>query len=236
MNVNPFRLSQTTVAILTITSSLTTVAPVAKAAAYLEDFNSSSGGWSADGLIYKTSGGVGNTGYIQGTRDGFSPNFGEVFQPGPAAFTLGNLEAVYGSLINFSYSGKVFLGPVNNPPSQVFFSPGGTTGWIKLVAPNIVPFQSDWTSVSFDINTNWADAEALANGWTRLFGTTSWSGTLHNVGAQEVFYRMSTPGIPGQTFVTGIDNFRIAGIPEPGTALFGLSVAGAVMVARRRPK
>lgn len=232
MNTKPIRLSQTTIAFLTIASSLTIVAPVAKAAAYFEDFNTSSGGWFADGLIYKTSGGVGNTGYIQGTRVGNTPNFGEVFDhPNPAIYTLGNLEAVYGHLIDFSYHGKVFQGPVTTLPHQVFFSLGGSTGWIKTVASSIVPFQSDWAPVSFEIDTNWTDAEALADGWTRMSGTTSWSGTLHDVGAQEVFYGFG--GVPGQTFITGIDNYRIVGVPEPSSlVLMGLGLA--MLPLRRR--
>ena len=236
MNAKPFRLNQTLVAILTIASSLTTVTPIVRAAAYIENFNSGPGGWHGDNFTWQASGGVGDTGYIRGTRVSFSPNFGEVFDPPAANFTLGNLEAMYGNLINFSYQGKVFLGPVNSPPSQVFFSPGGTTGWLKIVAPSIAPFQSDWTSVSFDINTNWTDAEAQANGWTRPFGTTSWSGTLHNVGAQEVFYNLHTPQTPGQTFVTGIDNYRIAGVPEPSTWLTGTALSCVALLARRRSK
>lgn len=232
INAMPFRMRQTTAATLTIAATLITVTTVARATEYLNDFNSGPGGWFGEGLVWQASGGVGDTGYLRGTRDGFQPNFGEVFQPGAASFTLGNLQAVYGNLIGFSYDGKVFQGPVNTPPSQVFFTPGGTTAWKKIVASSIAPFQSNWTSVSFQINTDWTDAEALANGWEQWIGTASWSGTLHNVGAQEIFYALQDQQFPGQTFVTGIDNFRMASVPEPSSLV--LTALGLATLVRRR--
>lgn len=231
INAKLFRMSQTASATLIVATSLISVASVATAAEYLNNFNSGPGGWFGEGLVWQASGGVADTGYFRGIRDGFQPNFGEVFQPSAAIYTLGNLEAVYGNLITFSYDAKVFQGPVNRPPSQVFFAPGGTTDWTKIVAPSIAPFQNDWTSVSFQVNTNWTDAEALANGWSRPFGTASWSATLHNVGAQEIFYQLQDQQFPGQTFITGIDNYRI--VPEPSAlVLTGLGLA--TLVRRRR--
>lgn len=176
---------------------------------YLEDFNTGANGWFVDGAIWRSSGGVGNSGYLEGNRPGFSPNFGEHNVGNAGANTLGNLAALYGNIIQFSYQGKVFQGPVNLPPTQGFFSAGFSSFWSKVVSASIAPFEGNWAPVSFQIDTDWTDAEANANGWQREFGSDSWFDTLHNLGAQEVFYRLAHQSNASALFVTGLDDFRM---------------------------
>jgi hypothetical protein len=175
---------------------------------YSEDFNAGTGGWVADGEVYRTSGGVNNSGYLEGHRIGITPNFNP-YSGTAAANALGNLEALYGSDIRISYYGRLFSSQLGNqPPREGFYSSDFSTLWIKPVASSVEPFKAAWTQVSFEINTNWTDAQAEANGWQTQFGTTSWSATLHDLAWQEVFYALQFPSAGSTEIVSGIDNFR----------------------------
>ena len=235
-----FALTKRMSAVLILAGAALAPAAVRAGPTYLENFNTGADGWIADGGIYRASGGVGNTGYLEGHRDGFAPLYDPFTALPASAHTTGNLETLYGNLIQVSFDGKVISGPVNNPPNTTFADPGGTV-WIKNVAPSVGPFVGNWTHVTFGINTNWTDAEAIANGWSLLDGADSWSFTLHHVLTIEPFGGVHTPQLPGTQFVTGLDNFQLDGslssTPEPATlTLLGIGIAGLAGYGWRKRK
>jgi MBG domain (YGX type)/RTX calcium-binding nonapeptide repeat (4 copies) len=173
---------------------------------YFEDFNTGPNGWGGDGAVYRSSGGVGDSGYIEAHRFDNSPAFNVVADPAKSAAT-GNLEALYGSEISISYDARALQGG-NVGPRHAFYSTGFATLWQSTVAPSIDPFKAGWSPISFEINTNWTDAEAVANGWTRVLGTESWSTTLHHVQSQEVFAGIDF-GPTVHEIITGLDDFRM---------------------------
>ena len=205
---------------------------------YLEDFDSGDGGWDAISTeTYMGSGGVGDSGYLQGTRTGLAPTFSPE-SGSAAANTTGNLEALYGNRIHISYYGRMFAG--GNKNVQHLFA-GPTVGddpqkWRNVgIATDIEPFRVDWTYGEFEIDTNWSDAEAQAHGWSPLAATTtSWQDVLHNVTDQNPFYAWQTKA-SSQSNEGGLDNLRFATVPEPSTlALLCLGVVGLAAFARRR--
>ena len=118
-------------------------------AVYLENFNDGPGGWDvlpdssgSGSMKWKESGGVGDTGYIEGSRIGLSPNYYPKMDSA-AANATGNLEAIYGNLINISYYGRVVSGVVApRPISHEFFSAlAAPNGWPKWVQPHRRPGQ-----------------------------------------------------------------------------------------------
>ena len=85
-------------------------------------------------MEWMESGGVGDTGDIEGSRIGLSPNYYPEMGSA-AANATGNLEAIYGNLINISYHGRVISGVVTpRPVSHEFFSASGTQ-WVAEVGP-----------------------------------------------------------------------------------------------------
>lgn len=206
----------------------------ALAADYLENFNTGLGGWGVlpDTLgsgtaVYRSTGGVADSGYLEGSRGpnrfGLSPNFAQV-DGAAVANSTGNLEALYGNLIEISYFAKAISGvDVPRGPSHLFYKEGFTTGWQKQVAPSLAPFLSNWTEISFQINTNWTDAEAMANGWQRVVGTESWSDTLHNTERMHPFYAISSGGDNAPEVVAGLDDFRMSSVPGCPCDLFAAS-------------
>ena len=184
---------------------------------YFEDFNSGAGGWYVGNSVWMSTGGVGNSGFLQGTRAGLSPTFYPV--SGRAlTYATGNLEAIYGNLIQVSYDARIFAG-ADTPPWQTFIaqdSSGVDTYWFKQLAPasSVPELQQGWTHFSFTINTDWTDAQAESNGWALLsasdLGSLSWSDVLHNLYQQEVFYHVNSS--TGATVVTGIDNVQMESV------------------------
>lgn len=160
---------------------------------YSEDFNTSAGGWRIGtfGVVdpsiisYQSTGGIGNSGYIRGERNNVHPVFGPTSSPASDNL-LGDLNALYGSQIRFSYFGRVFQSAADLAIRNVFFASG--TNWRKDLVPasGMAPFRVDWTEVTFVIDTDWTDTEATANGWTQS-GTSSWSDTLSNVTFNQFF-------------------------------------------------
>ena len=225
--------SRRPVAVVLFFAALHLVGNVAKADfLYTEEFESGDGGWWILGGVHQPSGGVGDSGFLQGTRP--SAGSGLYFSPSspPAStYSQGDLEDLYGSWIRVSYYAKVLESPaVPSPPLHQFF--GVTTNqptvWQKTVAADLAPFVADWTEISFDVDVNWTNQEAEAHGWERRtglnYGTASWSDTLHSVVSTRIFEGIgsSEAGVS-----IGLDDYRMGSIPEP-SALVMLSGVGLV--------
>ena len=85
------------------------VNPALASVVYTEDFNAGDGGWFSSNTAYMASGGVAGSGFLQGTRQDSAPQFA-TGSGNARAYTTGNLESIYGNLIQFSFYGRVFQG------------------------------------------------------------------------------------------------------------------------------
>ena len=209
------------------------------AAIYTEDFESGTGGWFTVGPTNPATGGVGDSAYLRGSRAQHLPSFAT--NSAPATTNLnGDLEAMYGSNIKISYYGKIFSVAGGMTGVRDVINTTGTS-WARNYisgsnASAIAAFFSDWTLVEFEVNTNWTDVEAAANGWSKVSGTGTWTDLWNNVIYME--YMSSVGGTTG-TKVAGFDNFRIESveIPEPSSivliALAFISL-GAFTCVRRK--
>jgi hypothetical protein len=105
-------------------------------------------------------------------------------------------------------------------------------GWLYDLTDS---FSNVWTTYSVTFDPAWSDAEALAAGWLTdqdVFPgsdpSVSWSQTMSNVFTTEV--RISGE----ETLAAGIDNFRLAAVPEPATIfLLGSGLIGLAALRRK---
>lgn len=179
--------------------------------------------------MHRATGGVGNSGYLEGTRpDGFAPAFNPGNAPASAA-GLGNLGALYGPVIEIAWYGRIFAMGGDQPILHLFASATSGTNWRKEVVPasGLDPFRADWTRGSVVIDTRWTDAEAMAAGWVRLAGAAAWTDVLADVTAHHPFY-----GYSNGDATAGLDNVSITTVPLPAPALL-LAAALVPLVARR---
>ncbi len=203
----------------------------AAAYVYEVDFDTGPDGWSAYNLAWQANGGVGDSGYLQGSRYGYLPTFYPE-APDACAKACGDLEAVFGNRIRFSYYINILQDSQQAATHALIdstYAGLGTGGYWQLTTipdPSVV---TDWTLVTFDIDTDWTDAEAQANGWVKR-GALSFSDTLADFNSNYFYYGS---GVVSGNNLTGIDSVRIESIPEPGT--FGLLALGvAALLGKRR--
>lgn len=197
---------------------------------YTADFNAGPEGWDASGLTWQASGGVGDTGYLQGTRQGYLPTYFP-HDAGARAAAAGNLPATYGDQIRISYYVNVFEGATQAGTHALIdstYAGLGTGGYWQrttLLQPQSI---NGWTLIRFDIDASWTDSEAAANGWLKR-GALSFADTLADVQWHYFYYGS---GVFEGRNVTGIDSVEIASIPEPA-GVSVLAFAGLLLVRRR---
>ena len=220
-----------------------------RAAVYHEGFEIGSGGWVNSGQNatwhVESTGGVGDSGYLEGARPTYSPAF-EPDSGEAAAFAAGNLEAVYGQWIHISFYGKIItLGGTGRDVLHLFGYDSGIgpvnatsryTHWVRTVsaAADLHEF-NQWKEISFIINTNWSNQQARAEGWTMLTGSgrgeADWSTVMHDIYTHSPFYGFNI----GNTTVSGIDEFRMETVPVPSSALLlGLGLTGLSFIHLRK--
>ena len=174
-------------------------------------------GWlGGDTVTVPSSGGVDDSPYLSATRSG-SPYVGAyaVANPSGGAFS-GDLDYMYGENFDLSFYLKNVAGTIRNV--GLFINSGSTTWKMSLSDPT-----TDWAEYSLLLNT-----ETTPAGWSRIAGSASWEDTLKNVS-----YVLLDTGASSGTL--GVDNFRMAWVPEPGTfVLMGLGALGLVLLGVRR--
>lgn len=200
------------------------VTMAASAYTYFEDFNNPDNGmagWTGDGAYYSPTGGIGDSGYQGGQRDGFFP-YHVPLNPPASDSLMGDLDARFGQNITYSYYVKIISGGPGSNTNFYIWGPGNNI-WGYALGITDTP---DWTPVTFTINTRWTDAEAQAAGW---YNSPWQGGTFADVWKGVRYYNLLTGSGSGRTD-TGIDNVLVT--PEPGSlALLGLA---ALMMLRRR--
>ncbi|MCP4379207.1 MAG: PEP-CTERM sorting domain-containing protein [bacterium] len=201
---------------------------------YVADFDTDAEGWNgAYGVLtWRSSGGVGDSGYIESSRDGYLSTF---YPDSPAARAegCGDLGATYGNLIRFSYYIKRFQNATQAATHSFIDNTyaGSSVGgyWLKTTVGDPTPL-TDWTFVTFDIDTTWTDAQAVANGWTRPNAAPlSWADTCSDIKWNYHYYG---DGVLTGHNITGVDEVRIESVPEPASA--AIFVLGACSLLRKR--
>jgi hypothetical protein len=84
-----------------------------------------------------------------------------------------------------------------------------TNGW-RLPLTNSFPM-GQWRHFTVTFDPAWSDSEAVAAGWVRESNSVSWSQTMSDVFTTEI--RISAEG----SAEAGIDNYRLAPVPEVDT-------------------
>jgi hypothetical protein len=180
---------------------------------YSENFESGSlNGWTSTAPVLTPTGGVDDSAYLRGSREGLAAFF---FQDrtSPGQLFTGDLAACFGNEIHLSYYGRTFAGLATPIQHNFFKDPivAGSTIWSKEVGDG-ADFLTEWKKVDLCIDTNWTDAEAQAKGWARLRGSDSWAETLADVGYSESF---KGTGNSGALRISGIDNIVVESSPIP---------------------
>ena len=210
---------------------------------YTESFDSDTGAWRDNGdgpnpaLWSNDLGPDGQPGVMVGSRtDGpfpaqvgaFGGDLGNPIQR--IDNFLGDLNAKYGPLVQFSYWVRDLDGQTGGEPNEVTIHPNpAVLRWytdpaVLAVGPN------GWVQYGTTFDTTWTDAEANAGGWFASDPGVSWATLMQNV--RNFFINAPTNGPVGNTEALYLDEVFIGGIPEPATlALLGL---GGLMLIRRR--
>ena len=157
---------------------------IAYALTNTEDWNVDAGGWSEGAgttwsASWQLSGGVGDSGYFQGTRlSGFYATIWPYEPPATTNFT-GDLETLYGNnLITISYDAKDFAGTATPGVWHTMYQGGNY--WTRRLAETS---PTEWTTVSTVFDTTWTDADAAAYGWMSIAGGT-WADLMDGVAEQ----------------------------------------------------
>jgi len=209
-------------------SGLLASVTVAAHAGYVSNFDTGLDGWSGSGglpaITWQSSGGIGNTGFIQS----IDMAGGQMAVVSPS---LGNQVSTYGGTLSFGYnvfkllSGNVYVG------DPLFGTVTLSSGSLFVTADLIAP----------------ASSNIAGSGWhTTSLGLDDalWSGnaTLSTVLANVTGVSIITEYDQSQRYpdeVVGIDSFALAaaprGVPEPATlALLLTGSVGAFAIRRRR--
>lgn len=212
-----------------VIAGLLAVASVARGAPVaIETWSSgTTAGWDSLGsnLFNDNPGSGGNPGgWLRGVR-GANP----IFQMnGSAGLFNGNYGVKFGTSLTLGYDVYVEDGGISGIRLEMRNS-AATTDWRYEWDLSADPqVRADgWIPKSAPIDTTWSDAQAAANGWTRVAGSGSWASVLADVG-QDSYLVTLTGGAPppnGSTESIGLDNFAISVVPEPAT--FGLMALAA---------
>ncbi len=184
------------------------------AVVYTESFASGLAGWSSHGIKVQTSGGWDLGPYLSGRRAKFYPNYTPSQAPA-SNLLVGDLVVNLGTAISFDYYGRTFQGAAVAGPSHHWIfsdSPGSIARWRHPVPEGI----NAWSHITFTIDCNWTDAQAMQAGWSRFStstGTKSWRDTVRNVTSQ-TFYagNCQSPCTNTLTHKTGVDDIRVVGL------------------------
>ena len=188
-------------------------------ALYVETFDTDPGDWYSGGGGWESTGG--NTGgYMKAFRNGYYP-----YQRPSSGYGYGDyVNDNFGKRFQVSYDVKYMSASGNQ--GVVFRLTGGggssfTVRWEKTLYPTSMA-PTNWTTVSFYVDTTWTDAEATSNGWVRVDSTiistntsfyTCWSDDRVRATATSFFAQ--TGGNNGADHYTGVDNLRIETIYDP---------------------
>jgi PEP-CTERM motif len=200
---------------------------------YIErwDVSGDLAGWGPNTTITSTSvidAGGNPNGYLlsSGDQTGLSPTFdigAETSLPQVTGSYLGSLWQISFDLLLISGSFDQTWLRLND----------GQNGWLYSLGADLT--STDWQSFSLILDPSWSDVEAMAAGWLShpnvhfpaAIASNPWTDTLSNVGSVEI--RISNVGF-GEA---GIDNFRLAAVPEPATLLLLLAGLLCFVVLRR---
>ncbi|MBI2824031.1 MAG: PEP-CTERM sorting domain-containing protein [Planctomycetia bacterium] len=220
-----------------VIAGLLAVASVARGAPVaIETWSSgTTAGWDSLGsnLFNDNPGSGGNPGgWLRGVR-GANP----IFQMnGSAGLFNGNYGVKFGTSLTLGYDVYVEDGGISGIRLEMRNSTDTTDWryeWDLSATPQL--HADGWVSKSAPIDTTWSDAQAIANGWTRVAGAGSWASVLADVG-QDSYLVTLTGGAPppiGSAESTGLDNFAISKVPEPATASL-MGVAALISLSARR--
>lgn len=223
---------------LVIALSMGIMAPGAFAAPLFDDFNDGTlAGWPSPNVGAATlsnPGAGGNLGgYVQAFRDVGNPShYLSTKYTGDWGALVGGTELLVSVDLRVEDAGNIetLRFEISNPTFSDI--------WRRDIFSGVAPFPfiesgDSWVTINYPINVNWTDAEANAAGWTRVFpsGTPkSFSQVLHDVsGNLTGFTHAGNQFVGGgRTNAVGLDNFRVAAVPEPGS--ISLLVVGAALV------
>lgn len=202
---------------------------------YEHDFDTGTDGWEAlsdsASSQWMSTGGLADSGYLRGTRSTYTALM-QPHHPGASDALTGNVTARFGSMIRFTYFGRVFSGGnVSFRHSVIGAGPTYGAYWTYTFASDSSAFVNQWGPVSFEVDTTWTDAEAMANGWVNYHDSTSFADSWKTVQFQQFF---SGNGYAGSTNITGFDQVRVeslAAIPAPLGVLAG---GAALLMIRHR--
>ncbi len=182
--------------------------------AVISTFDTGFDGWtSTTGVSWQGSGGNPG-GYLQFVDAG-PANGGQIISP--AAFN-GDWLSTYGATGSFSLDYKLFAaGSFQLFP--MFVQITGSGGVISQNLPGNYASPFGWTSYSNTLQ---------AGNWNLDSGT--FTGCLTNVTEVRVFMPCSSDA----NEITGVDNIKVAAVPEPATILALMAGLGGVLKSRRK--
>lgn len=160
--------------------------------------------------------------FLQRDLDNLFTDFGTTTQ---LPDVTGNFSAV--DELSFSFDALYGVGDFRETLLRFRFQDSSFNGWYLAVDET---FESGWQEYSVTLDTNWTDAEAMANGWVNeTQGVVSWQQLMTDVFTTEI----RIGAFMGEAEVH-IDNVRLRSVPEPNSIVIAF-VSLVFLVRRNRP-
>ena len=205
------------------------LASMAQAAIFSESFDVDDAGWFYDGTVNHYATGGQSGGYVDQVR-GNGHSIGWICPTRDSILNVFASSADWNANFKVGSETRIAFEYYLNPTAEmsggkvyVYASAGGRWG-LNLPA---LPVDT-WTQVSYTVDTDWTDAQAVAAGWYQVDGTTSFPDTVRDV----VYFSVVNGDAPGGA--CGLDTFSAATVPEPVT--FGVLAIGALATLLRRKR